>query len=93
MNGGLQAPAPVGELIATAADLRLLDDPVLGHLSESLGEEIRRDPRQPSLQFTVAGWTEQQVPDNQQGPSLSHQVERLSESAVLSVRFQRAIKK
>jgi hypothetical protein len=55
-------------------------------LADPVGEQVGRDSRQPVLQVGVpAGAADEQLPDDQQCPAVTHDVERLGDRTVLAV--------
>ena len=66
--------------------LLALDDSRLLELTQSIGEQVRRDPRQAAAQIGVAaGVAQQQLAHDQQRPAVADDVERLGETAELPV--------
>ena len=96
-QGPCPPPQGVHRLVEILAPGRQRFAPILppaDHLvgletSETLDQQVRRDPRQAYHQLAVAPWSLEQFSHDEQRPALAHDVEGSRQSAVLERRTSR----
>src|SRR5699024_4370458 len=86
---GFELGTPCGELVDRGrsgwAESPFVHDARLGELFEATAQDVRADPRQGLAQIRVAPRTEQQLPDDRQGPALADQIKSPGDPAGIAI--------